>query len=31
MCSVRIQNSGRVIHEYAEFLMEFQEVEILEG
>ena len=28
---IRIQNSGRVIHEYVDFLREFQEVEILEG
>lgn len=28
---IRILNSGHVIHSYADFLMEFQEVEIIEG
>jgi hypothetical protein len=28
---IRIQNSGNIIHHYADFLKEFQEVEIFEG
>lgn len=28
---IYIENSGHIIHNYIDFLMEFQEVEIIEG
>lgn len=28
---IQIKNSGNIVHNYADFLMEFQEVEIIEG